>query len=420
MGFTDVVTGQPTLASNVNQLVDALNGTVASGVTLLATANNAAILTLNSPSVPASDNAYEWINVSGDSTSGRVALGIRSTGYGGIWLGHGGTAAWDAIFYGVSGGSKTDQNFTVGGSFTSTGSATLGGLVSSGSTSLDGGAITTNGSGSLTASLFYATGHQFSLNPSSMQGEAANALRIVAANGGVQPDLELHNDGNGYVVIKSGSQHVSLRNTAGNSTWDIYPDSSWCHYEAQGSGNLGHRFFTNGQAVAHFGQRGDTYNLVVSGGFQYGSGNADDAELVWGEDRSLRAGEVVCWTDAGDEGFGGLMVRCAHDDCPGAGVVSSQPASAKGGRVLRDEESGHFEYDTDPRWKPRATEGRVPVFVIGDPDAYPPNTRLTSAGDGRARKMRAGDASCLGVVVSRRSDVGGRPLPPGAVLALVG
>lgn len=249
------------------------------------------------------------------------------------------------------------------------------------------------------------------------QGETAGGITIYATSGGTNPDFIIQNNGNGYIVISSGAKHVSFRAASNGASWcDLSADTSWTYLS---SANLGTRFQTAGNTVAHFGKSTDTYQLIVNGGFQYGSGGADDAELVWAEDLSLGAADVVCWDVADDgAGHGGRVARCTHTDCPAAGVISTRPASVKGGALLPGAH-GDPTYDTDPHWKPLAMEGRVPVKVVGDVASYTPGMPLVAAGDGAMRPWRRGDKWVRAVVASIKSDVEGRTLAAGCVLAQV-
>lgn len=119
--FYDVVTGNLTKAADLNQLVDALNGSVASGVTLLGTSSTANVLTLHPPSAPASDTGVSRIMLAAD-TQPRVQLVFRADGYGGIYTSAGTSVT--GTLYGNSSGWVIDQSLAVTGNIT--GSTTTG------------------------------------------------------------------------------------------------------------------------------------------------------------------------------------------------------------------------------------------------------------------------------------------------------
>lgn len=111
--FVDVVTGNATVATNVNQLVDALNGSVASQVTLLSTNNSTTPLFLHLPSAPTSDLTVAQADVAGDGFA-RMSHYVRGAdGYGGIRGGKG--TSFTAHLYAQSGGWKIDEALTVVG-----------------------------------------------------------------------------------------------------------------------------------------------------------------------------------------------------------------------------------------------------------------------------------------------------------------
>jgi hypothetical protein len=169
--FTDVVAGNPTLAADINQYADRLNGTIAAQISLLGAAgNNYRVLNGILPSVQATDSVMIAAYVSGDGQI-RYAAYIRgSDGYGGIQAGNGTSVT--AHWYAQSGGWKTDENVSIVGTLTVQGTVTIPGLTVSntssfaqavtlsstltvqGTSSLDNGAITTDGSGNITAAAF--------------------------------------------------------------------------------------------------------------------------------------------------------------------------------------------------------------------------------------------------------------------------
>jgi hypothetical protein len=110
--FYDVVAGNPTQAADLNQLVDALNGTVSAQLNLLgASANSYRTLNNIVPSVPASDSIIEAMYVTGDS---QVRYGVylrHSDGYSGIEAGNG--TSITAHLYAQAGGWTFGEGMTV-------------------------------------------------------------------------------------------------------------------------------------------------------------------------------------------------------------------------------------------------------------------------------------------------------------------
>lgn len=129
--FTAVVAGNPTLATDINQLINYLNGTTGGQVTTVSGNNSSSAIIASLPSAPASDQDVVRANIVGDTTA-RSALYIRSAdGYGGLEAGN--NAGITATWYGTSSGWKTDQSvnitsgLTVGGTLAVTGTVTFGG-----------------------------------------------------------------------------------------------------------------------------------------------------------------------------------------------------------------------------------------------------------------------------------------------------
>lgn len=110
MSFTDVVTGNPTNASDLNQLVDALNGSVQSELVIYATSSSAVAIVGKSPGAPSSDQDIVRVYVTGDSDS-RIGLAIGGSSrshYGGIVGGVG--SAYTAHMFATSDGFLFDED----------------------------------------------------------------------------------------------------------------------------------------------------------------------------------------------------------------------------------------------------------------------------------------------------------------------
>lgn len=162
MSFTDVVTGQATLATNVNQLVDALNGSVASQVQLVATSNATWALQTALPSAPSSDQSTWQQIVAGDSFA-RMAAYIRSSdGYGGI-RGGAGSATQTAHMYAQSNGWKIDESMTIVGALTVQGTASFAGVTATGTVAAAG--VTVGGLNAATQSAQSAHPINFGMGP---------------------------------------------------------------------------------------------------------------------------------------------------------------------------------------------------------------------------------------------------------------
>lgn len=143
--FTPVVSGNPTNATDINQLLNALNGTTASQITIKSTSNTTPAYFGYLPSAPGSNVAVFGGGVTGDGTP-RSSLYVGSSGYGGVMFGLGSTPV--AHIHGVSGGATIDENFTVSGSFTASSSSSFAGATFSAGVSISG-ALTLSAGGTV-------------------------------------------------------------------------------------------------------------------------------------------------------------------------------------------------------------------------------------------------------------------------------
>lgn len=131
--FTDVTTGNPTLASDINQYADRLNGTTSAGI-IVSGGNSVFVPYTGSLSATPGGTAVMFAGlVSGDAHN-RIELDIRSDGYGMIQAGNG--ISITGNLYAQSGGWKTDQSFTIVGALTVQGSTNIAGLNVSNTASL--------------------------------------------------------------------------------------------------------------------------------------------------------------------------------------------------------------------------------------------------------------------------------------------
>lgn len=112
--FTDVAVGASTYASDVNQLIDALNGTVAAQVSLLGPDTTSFALKLAASGAPTADYLLLQSLVSGDLQP-RAGFYIRgaSDHNGGIFAGSG--AAILAHLHAIASGWQIDEGLTVTG-----------------------------------------------------------------------------------------------------------------------------------------------------------------------------------------------------------------------------------------------------------------------------------------------------------------
>lgn len=144
--FTLVVTGNPTNAADLNQMVNALNGTVGTTMLLLSTNNATTPLAAYLPSTPSSDIVTVGAVVVGDA-SYRAALYLRSDGYGGLSLGSG--TAIKGHLYAVASGLQITESLVIGTNLGVSGTSTLGPtsvttLTSSGAVTFSGGNLNVN------------------------------------------------------------------------------------------------------------------------------------------------------------------------------------------------------------------------------------------------------------------------------------
>lgn len=244
--FYTVTSGAITASADINQYAAILNASTAGQVAV----KNATIPFQGYlSSAPASDTTVFGGGVSGDTTN-RVSDYIRgSDGYGGVRAGTG--SALTAHLYAQSGGWKIDESLTVATNLTVNGASTLAGLAVSGSSSLDGGTITTDGSGHLTARSLKANAPMTLASGNQETGYCGGSWSNPTAgqNGGVGVNFKttLTNTPTGITLTPdaSGSQniastHVSNLATSGFNLFLIFSASgtqSFWHgtYTTQGN-----------------------------------------------------------------------------------------------------------------------------------------------------------------------------------------
>ena len=139
--FSVIITGNDIVANDVDQLINALNGTVSTQLILVNTSATPPLITQLS-AAPASDTAVIQTSIQGD-TDARISTYIRSSdGYGGVSGGAG--TSITAHLYAQSTGWYIPESLTVAGSITVNGSinATISGNATS-AQALSGGSVTT-------------------------------------------------------------------------------------------------------------------------------------------------------------------------------------------------------------------------------------------------------------------------------------
>jgi hypothetical protein len=146
--FTPVSSGNPTNATDINQLINALNGTTAAQVSIKSTSNSVFAIGGYLPTTPGADSAVVGAGITGDATF-RISQYIQNNGYGAIFAGNGGTPT--AYIFAGAGGFTAAPTFTVSGSLTVGGSSSFAGasfssgVSISGSASLNGGGTVNGG-----------------------------------------------------------------------------------------------------------------------------------------------------------------------------------------------------------------------------------------------------------------------------------
>lgn len=213
MSFTDVISGHATLAADVNQLVDALNGTTAGALFIQGTAATTAANPINAvmPSQPGSDADVVQAYVLGDTLS-RATMYIRgSDHYGGFAAGLG--TSTTAHLFAQAGGWRTPENLTIDGSLTAggttlsslndTGNATIGGTLGvSGATTLAGLTAGAIGASSITLSGNLSVGGNITITGTAQVGGQTICLVIGGLRIFVGPTAPVGGFSDGDVYIK--------------------------------------------------------------------------------------------------------------------------------------------------------------------------------------------------------------------------
>ena len=211
MAFTAVVTGNVTASNDINQIINALNGTANNVVVLQNTAANAPIITARLTATPVADTVTLRTIVSGN-TGTPAGFYVRPDGYGGVTFGS--ATAQTAHVYGTTTGVTLTESLSIGANLTVVG---IG--------SLAGGTITWNGSG------LFTTLPNFPF-PTNTQLGTSVTQAVAASGSGGQPNAAgvLNTAVNGYAQI-AGAQHASMRwNMYDNGTTAIYMATNTASY----------------------------------------------------------------------------------------------------------------------------------------------------------------------------------------------
>lgn len=362
--FTAVISGNQTKSTDINQLINALNGTSNSQL-LPVNSGGTSVIIANFATAPTSDSAVIECAVIGDA-SGRLNTYIRSSdGYGGLSAGNG--TSITAHWYAQSGGWSTPESVTVAQNLTVSGSSTFNnvtvtgtmtGVVSGTVTSaqtLSGGPITTATGAitSVTSSQVLTLSGQSDIH---LQAGTGNFVYISGSSGQTWFDNYGNFSGNAATATTStelnGQPASYYLNTSGNQTIGgsvtvdgyIYGNV----YRDVNHGYIG--FETNtGTKLAEMKNNGDfviggnTYYTVPSTFYYTAGGSFDTFDIaeVFEADAPYEYGTILCPGDAGK------LTQCTHRGCHAALAVSQKGAFCAGSPNI---EQGHL---------PIALKGRI-------------------------------------------------------------
>lgn len=213
MGSFNLVTaGNPTLASDINQYANILNGTTAGSLNILSATANGTTITTTQPSAPTSDSTVIGSVVSGDAAT-RMSIYIKSNGYGGITAGAG--ASHTAHWYATSSGWQADESVVVGTNLTVNGSTSIAALTASGNASVGGTLAVT---GNVTSVL--QTTNVIWINKQTTYGSGTPTIDLAIGdndtgiNWAGDGNIQIMSNGAVVVNIVAGS-HIPLTDTSG-------------------------------------------------------------------------------------------------------------------------------------------------------------------------------------------------------------
>lgn len=222
--FYDVVSGNTTMAVDINQYADRLNGSVGAQITVLAPTNALTPITAQLPSAPTSDLGLLHGQVSGDAFA-RISGYIRGAdGYGGFKAGAG-VGAQTAHLYAQANGWRTDESLSIGGALNVTGTTTLAGLnansLSVSGTSTLGGVSTgnLNSNGSVTVSGILDVVGQTFLDNGNISTNGAGVFTCLNYQGAIAIDVE-----SSQTVMRVGAGAVNLVIQVGGHNWTFFPN----------------------------------------------------------------------------------------------------------------------------------------------------------------------------------------------------
>jgi hypothetical protein len=148
MSFATVTVGNATLATDINQYANVLNGTTAGPVVVSGGANANTPYTAKQNSVGATQSVFYAALINADTKNRVEIIARNSDNYGGLNFSNGSTVT--AHLYAQASGLKLDESLTVTGSVTAAGAGSFAGLTSTSTLSSDGGKILSDGAGHLT------------------------------------------------------------------------------------------------------------------------------------------------------------------------------------------------------------------------------------------------------------------------------
>ncbi len=305
-------------------------------------------------------------------------------------------ASGNATFKTIStqGGGLTLTSLTVNGTETENGNLTVTGTATLGNISSDGGKITTDGSGNLAATGYMHLGAQdstgatrggsvarfqgffsaldiycdsstgnWSIAPAWGGSGNARGLTLFGADGsnGTHAGITIDGNGNLHVVngvIQSSISFLGFKDSSGNKIGEMKNGS----------------FIIGGHAIANGDGTGTT---------TFGAGSFDGFDLgeLYPTDATYPGGTVVC------PNAEGVFVRCTHDKCPYAMIVSATPGIGIG------------QIDDVPNHQYLALTGRM--LVDTQDTALAVMAWVTSDGAGGVRGFVAGESGhALGYVIA--------------------
>jgi hypothetical protein len=231
----------------------------------------------------------------------------------------------------------------------------------------------------MTGALNFSAGQGIVLNGSAINGETASTLKVEAIAGGASSaDLQIENNGNGFIRAKltATKKFVVADYTNGDNGY-IFRSSTGPILVIQNaiSGNNGVGFQRqDGTRIAEHKGNGDS---VTVGSWLTGSGNLDTFHVAETIEGDCPQDHVMCPDDQG------VMRWCEHEACPFAVVSCRQPGLGIG---VEDDEGIDAHLPAGSVWM--ALAGRVPIATN---DQLTVRTWVTSNGKGGVRAAKGGE-----------------------------